>query len=176
MADGSGDDTSEDKGKGKPDKDNVIPITGGSGKLTAKQERFAQLVAFGGGDGKGMSQSEAYRRAYNAENMSAPAIWTESSVLFRHPVVSMRIAQLKRKQERGAVASAASLRSHIQRELYRLSTDGENDAAKLRSLELLGKLSDVAAFTERVEQVDNESSPEDVQEELEARLKKAFSQ
>jgi len=60
--------------------------------------------------------------------------------------------------------------------LYHLTEQGENDAAKLRACELLGKLTDVAAFTDRVEQVAADVSPEEVQHELVERLKKAFGE
>ncbi len=38
--------------------------------------------------------SEAYRQAYNAENMDARTIWAEASRLKAHPSVAIRIQQL----------------------------------------------------------------------------------
>lgn len=58
-------------------------------KLTAKQERFAQLIA----DGK-HNQSDAYRDAYDAEYMSDEAIWVAASQLVEHHKVKIRIAEL----------------------------------------------------------------------------------
>jgi phage terminase small subunit len=116
-------------------------------KLTGKQTQFVQGVL------RGLSQSDAYREAYSAENMSDKATWTEASKLFSHPVVSQRIAAGRKRQEDSAVHSAATLRSHIQKTLYDMTTEGNTDQAKLRGCELLGKLTSVSAFTERVEQV-----------------------
>lgn len=59
-------------------------------RLTAKQEHFAQLVAL-----EGCNYSDAYRRAYNAENCSPSTIWEEANELAGHPQVSPRIDQLR---------------------------------------------------------------------------------
>ena len=42
----------------------------------------------------------------------------------------------------------------------------------MRALELLGKVTEVALFTDRVEQVDNDLSPDQLRDELEQRLLK----
>ena len=141
-----------------------------SGKLTAKQFAYVQAIL------KGANQSDAYREAYNAENMSAQAIWTEAGRLFRHPLVSLRITAGRAAQERQAVHTGASLRSHVERELFELTTKAESDQSKLRALELLGKLEKVGAFTERVAQVNEELSAEEVEEQLAAQLEKYFGE
>ena len=130
------------------------------GKLTSKQSTYVQAVL------KGMNQSDAYRAAYNAENMSDQAIWTEAGRLFRHPEVSRRISTGRAAQERQAVHTGASLRLHVEKELFALSTKAESDQSRLRALELLGKLDKVGAFTERVVQVNDEQTAEQVQAEL----------
>jgi len=43
--------------------------------LTPKQEKFAQSVA------SGKSQADAYRMAYNAENMKDETVWARASEL-----------------------------------------------------------------------------------------------
>jgi len=141
---------------------------GKADKLTAKQLAFCDGVL------RGMSQSDAYRAAYDAENMADASIWTEASKLFAHPVVAQRIKALQTRQSDAALLSGLATRQHIQRTLYGLTTDGDNDGAKLRACELLGKLSDVAAFTVRVEQVTDNQHPEEIKRELEAALLKAF--
>lgn len=57
--------------------------------LTAKQEAFAQAVA------GGMTQADAYRSAYEAENMGDSSIVVEGSRLMADPNVSLRVAALK---------------------------------------------------------------------------------
>jgi hypothetical protein len=151
------------------DADNVVQIKGsGAAKLTAKQLAFCDGVL------RGMSQSDAYRAAYDAENMADASIWTEASKLFAHPVVAQRIKALQTRQSDAALLSGLATRQHIQRTLYGLTTDGDNDGAKLRACELLGKLSDVAAFTERVEQITDNRTPTELEEELKIALEKAI--
>lgn len=58
-------------------------------KLTAKQEKFAQLVA------QGHTQSDAYREAYDAENMTNDSIKIEASRLMDNPNVSLTVDKLK---------------------------------------------------------------------------------
>lgn len=59
-------------------------------KLTAKQEEFARLVGT-----EGLSQAEAYRRAYDCENMADPAVTVAASRLAANANVSLRINGLK---------------------------------------------------------------------------------
>ena len=155
---------------GNIDSDNSASLTviaGGkepSGKLTGKQFAFVQAIL------RGSNQSDAYREAYNAQNMSDQAIWTEAGRLFRHPEVSRRVAAGRAAQERQAVHTGASLRLHVEKELFALSTKAESDQSRLRALELLGKLDKVGAFTERVAQVNDEQTAEEVEAELEGLL------
>ena len=62
-------------------------------KLTAKQEAFCQGIA----DGK--TQADAYRAAYDAENMTDKNVWEEASKLMSTPKVSQRVVELKRALE-----------------------------------------------------------------------------
>lgn len=58
--------------------------------LTDKQENFARAIAL-----EGMNQSDAYRSAYNTENMSESTIWNEAYLLASHQEVSKRINELR---------------------------------------------------------------------------------
>jgi hypothetical protein len=149
---------------------NVVPIKDADkGKLTGKQLAYVQAIL------KGRNQSDAYRAAYSAENMSSQAIWTEAGRLFRHPEVSRRITAGRAAQERQAVHSGASLRLHIERGLFDLSQNADTDAARLRALELLGKSEKVGFFLDRATDVPAEPLTEgQVLEQLEAKLKAAF--
>lgn len=57
--------------------------------LTAKQEAFAQAVA------SGMTQADAYRSAYDAENMGDDTIYVKASELMAAGKVSVRVSELK---------------------------------------------------------------------------------
>ena len=68
--------------------------------LTAKQDRFAVLVA------QGMKQGDAYRQAYNSISMSDQQVATEASRLRRHPKVSRRIGEILEAAHIGDVDTA----------------------------------------------------------------------
>jgi phage terminase small subunit len=61
--------------------------------LTAKQEAFAQAVA------GGMTQADAYRSAYSAENMKSAVIDVKACELMKNGKVSVRVASLKSELE-----------------------------------------------------------------------------
>ena len=62
--------------------------------LTPKQERFCREIV------EGKSQADAYRAAYDAENMKPESVWTEASLLMSDPKVSKRVAELKQEAAR----------------------------------------------------------------------------
>lgn len=67
-------------------------------KLTEKQEKFAQAVGI-----EGLSQSDAYRRAYGAENWTEQALHVQAYRTSKIPHVADRIAKLK--ADRAATAA-----------------------------------------------------------------------
>ena len=58
----------------------------GTAKLTPKQERLADLLI------AGVNDSEAYRRAYNTENMAPATIQREAHALANHPEITTALA------------------------------------------------------------------------------------
>lgn len=56
--------------------------------LTPKQEKFCQNIV------KGMSQADAYRDAYNTENMSEDAIYVEACKKMNDPKITLRVKEL----------------------------------------------------------------------------------
>lgn len=59
--------------------------------LTVKQEKFCQNIA------KGMSQSDAYREAYNTTKGKDKTVWENASRLMSDSKVTARIEELKQK-------------------------------------------------------------------------------
>ena len=59
-------------------------------KLTLKQEHACQAYIVNSGN-----KSEAYRAAYNAENMSMEAVNVEACRLFKNPNVALRVLELQ---------------------------------------------------------------------------------
>ena len=62
--------------------------------LTVKQEAFAQAVA------SGKTQADAYRLAYNAENMKENSVWTNASKLMSDAKVAQRVEELRKVLEK----------------------------------------------------------------------------
>lgn len=58
-------------------------------KLTAKQEKFCQAIA------DGMTQSDAYRSAYNAGKMKDEGIHVNASKLMADTKVATRVSELR---------------------------------------------------------------------------------
>ena len=167
-------------GKAKTvDRDGVKGVDG----LTNKQRAFVREMLKGAG-----SQSAAYREAYDAGGMSDQAVYNEASKLMRHPVIASRLEAGFKAQERQAVHSGASLRQHIAKELFSLTTDPvdadgvaipgkeRKDADKIAALRQLGSLAHVGAFVERTAQADEfeQLDEEAMLVEIERRLKAAF--
>lgn len=68
--------------------------------LTPKQEKFIQNIV------SGMSQREAYKNSYNAENMKDETIDSEASILFNDQKVSKRYQELIEELQDKAIMSA----------------------------------------------------------------------
>jgi len=60
-------------------------------KLTAKQDKFARLVA------EGKTQADAYREAYNASNMKPETIQNSAYKLMQNGVLTARVDELKKE-------------------------------------------------------------------------------
>lgn len=65
--------------------------------LTSKQEAFAQAIA------DGLNQSDAYRKAYNADGMKPDVVNVKASQLMANGKVTVRVDELKSKLEAKAL-------------------------------------------------------------------------
>lgn len=101
--------------------------------LTPKQEKFAQAVA------SGMTQADAYRHAYNAENMADSTIHEEASRTANDCKVSARIKAL---QESAAIDALWSLELSIKtkRQALKIAIDKGDSRAIIQASESLDKL------------------------------------
>ena len=116
-------------------------------KLTPKQERFIQNVV------SGMTQRQAYKEAYNAENMKDETIDTEASLLFNDQKVAKRYKELMEKLQDEAIMSAKErmiwLSDVVKGKIKHTSYDSngeayENEAYisdKLKAVDTLNKMS-----------------------------------
>jgi hypothetical protein len=134
------------------------------GGLTAKQEAFAQGVS------QGKTLADAYRNAYDAENMKEASIYTEASLLMDNPKIIQRVGALQEAKEEKTLHDQARLKRLVLERLHQEATTAESDSARIRALELLGK--SIAMFTDRVEQDDTQRSSADIERELVDKLKR----
>lgn len=115
--------------------------------LTEKQETFARGV------GNGLTLAEAYRRAYDADGMKKASIYTEASKMMDHPAIAQRAkALLDERSHRTHALDAKRIRMHVFDRLMMESVDDESPpAARIKALELLGKIDVVSMFKEQKE-------------------------
>ena len=101
--------------------------------LTDKQENFCINIAL-----KGMTQIDAYKNAYDADNMVDNSIYREASLLIDNPKVSQRINELREK------AASSKIMSAIQRKEWLtdmvLNDTEANKTDKLKALDILNKM------------------------------------
>lgn len=114
-------------------------------KLTAKQRNFAEGIAMG--KTKAGAYRDAYRSSAKPHHQSL-----EGQRLAAHPAIARQIDAFRLAAEARKHATPAALRQLV---IERLTAHAIDDdlppAQRLRALELLGKVTEVAAFTERRE-------------------------
>ena len=77
--------------------------------LTAKQEAFCQGIA------DGLGQADAYRAAYDAEDMKENSVYVNASKLMKNAKVMQRIAELKSQvQEKQLWSREMSVKALVQ--------------------------------------------------------------
>jgi len=136
--------------------------------LTPKQIKFAEEIA------KGESKAGAYRKAYKSKGK--PETQSRRGVeLTSDGRIQAQIDAFKAAFEAQKYATPAHLRAMTIHELTKHALDeGFPPAQRLKALELLGKITEVALFTERREVV-SVSNPAEIKEKLMASLRLAIS-
>ena len=129
--------------------------------LTAKQEKFVEEISEGG------SQSNAYRKAYDASKMASKTVWEESSRLKKHPKVAARVIELEAEKEARRRMQALSGEDRVLQELEKIAFGDGPVTGKLKAIELLGK--HIGLFTPK-EVPEVERSVEDISNQIQRRL------
>ena len=102
--------------------------------LTAKQSRFAELVA------GGLNYSESYRRAYDAQGMSSGAIRVEGHRLRRHPKIVSAVKALRQGCPKTKRQVAEASKEWVEIRLMDLADSPYSTTSqKISALEYLGK-------------------------------------
>lgn len=139
-------------------------LVGGSRELTGKQKKFAKLVA------QGMSGAEAYRQSYNT-SASPKRVGDSAAALKREPRIKSEINRLTMLNEVREWHSPQQIRALVIERLQMEAMNEDNPPnSRIRALELLGKVTEVAAFTERREQTVVHSS-EQIRNQIMDKLK-----
>ena len=137
-------------------------------KLTKKQKDFARKVA------EGKPKAQAYRETYNST--AKPQSQAEqASRLASNPKISAMIEAFTVANEAREYLIPAQIRTMAIQNLVGIAIDEEEKTSnKLKALELIGKMSEVALFTERKELIHTNNS-EDIKAKLLEGLRLAFS-
>jgi hypothetical protein len=123
-------------------------------KLTPKQRAFAKEVAMGN------TKAGAYRKAYKSKG-KAKTQSDEGQRLANNPVIAQHILAIQVALEANQHITPASLRALAIHKITEKALDPDvPPAQQLRALELLGKITEVALFTERREIVQTTNSQE----------------
>lgn len=121
-------------------------------KLTPKQMKFAEEIA------KGNSKAEAYRKAYNSKGKPKTQS-NEGQKLTKDQAITAQIDAFKVAMEAQKYQTPAHLRMHIIHSLTQKTLNPDvPHAQQLKALELLGKITEVSLFTQRIEHIKTDSS------------------
>lgn len=99
--------------------------------LTAKQEKFVRNLI------EGMSQREAYKNSYDAENMSDKTIDNEAHLLFKNQEIAERYRELQDEIAKASILSATQ-RAVLLSDIARGSE--EKTENKIKAIDTLNKM------------------------------------
>ena len=150
-----------------PIEDILLGHQTGSVTLTAKQKAFAEEVA------KGTPKAKAYRKAY-PNNMTKPQQGVEGHKLANNPKIQHMIDSFKVANEAMKYQTPLQLRALAVQRLTELAiSEDVKPAQQLKALELIGKITEVALFTERREIIKT-TNPQEAREKLIESIKLAL--
>lgn len=123
----------------------LLGVNSPVGKLTPKQREFARLVAMG------ETKAGAYREAYGSKG-NPHTTKQRGYEIAKRPDVQVTVEAYQAAIEAAKYRTPAQLRELV---IHQLTQHALNEdcppAQRIKALELLGKVSEVAAFTERKE-------------------------
>jgi hypothetical protein len=123
-------------------------------KLTHKQRAFAKEVALGN------TKTGAYRKTYKTKGKPSTQS-AEAQKLTKNPAIATQIEAFRLAMEANQYITPASLRALAIHKITEKALDPDvPPAQQLKALELLGKITEVALFTERREIVQITNSQE----------------
>jgi len=115
--------------------------------LTPKQEKFCQGIV------SGLNQSDAYRAAYNCENMGDATINNNAYVMMQDNDIAMRIEQLRLPI---AERIGMGLENYLT-ELIAMRDKAKDDTPAIKAHELIGKC--LGYYVNKTELTGKDGSP-----------------
>lgn len=132
--------------------------------LTAKQEAFAQAVS------DGMTLSDAYRKAYDAENMKDSTVWSKASLMMKpEGKVWARVNVLNELKLNQTLHCSARLKTLVLERLHHEALTAPNASSRIQALTMLGK--SIALFTDAHTVETETRASTEIEADLVARLK-----
>jgi hypothetical protein len=129
-------------------------VTAKTTKLTSKQRAFAKEVAMGN------TKTGAYRKTYKTKGKPSTQS-AEAQKLSKNPAIATQIEAFRLALEANQHITPAALRALAIHKITEKALDPDvPPAQQLKALELLGKITEVALFTERREIVQVTNSKE----------------
>ena len=123
----------------------LLGVNSPIGKLTPKQREFARLVAMG------ETKAGAYREAYKSKG-NPHTVGNKGYVLSKLDEIQATVEAYQAAIEAAKYRTPSQLRELVIHQLTQHALDNDcPPAQRIKALELLGKVSEVAAFTERKE-------------------------
>ena len=139
--------------------------------LTAKQEAFAGYVA------EGNTLIASYKLAFKPPTASDKTLHSKAWDLMRRDAIKARVNALVAQKNEVKQLDAAKMLSFIRERLLIEAQDQSNKPSdRLKAIELIGKLSDVAAFRDRIVTEDNTTkSAIEMEQEIKRKLEKILA-
>ena len=102
-------------------------------KLTPKQEKFIMALI------NGMSQRQAYKMAYEADNMKNETIDSKASMLFKQENIQLVYSQLIREKQKAIIKNTSKINSDLISKIDKYKNENETiiefiESAILKSL------------------------------------------
>ncbi len=130
-------------------------------RLTGKQEIFSQRIV------DGLTQADAIRAAYDVSNSSDQAIYVMGCKAMANPKIVERVAEIRAARDRVTSLDGVALKAFVIERLKIEAEEAKQDGARVRALELIGKLTEVQAFAD----VSIDRTPKRTEAEIEADIK-----
>lgn len=138
-------------------------------KLTKRQEMFLDHLL------KGNTLVGAYRSAYNPDKRRSHAsVFSDAWKLAQHPLIILEMRAIASQKHELRIKSAHEIREYVIERLLVESQHAVESGARVRSLELLGKIAEVGMFVNRTETVVKRQDPEELKRVLISKLHDFF--